>query len=285
MPLQEAQAWWADVEHLREDLERRRARREGRSPQSLRVVQGGGQATSDRRRGPREPLRVAPEPRERGEAVPAPRGRIAKALKAPPASTRSPGEHVPHPSAAETGERRRGEPGRFRPSAADEAQARAQREPGPSLTEALRTRLEAGIAAVREPLATREQRLATARSGREARLSEPPLHQPPPADPVQDARAQARRAAREVFGDWSIAEPPAPGERRTIQIRGRQDDPPRLAAQAGGRPDAIVRRPVPSARDRIDHRPDRIAAWAVALGFLLVLMAAGTADAATLPLP
>jgi hypothetical protein len=42
---------------------------------------------------------------------------------------------------------------------------------------------------------------------------------------------------------------------------------------------------VPSARDRIDHRPDRIAAWAVALGILLILMALGTADAAALPLP
>lgn len=266
MPPQEAQTWWADVEHLREDLERRRARREGRSPQPLRIVHGGGQGTSDRR-GPHEPLRVAPEPHEGSSA---------------PAREAEPGQ--PRFFAGRSRERR-GEPGRFSPTAADEAQARAQREPGPSLTELLRTRLEAGIAAVREPLATREQRLAAAPSGREERLSEPPLHHPPPADPVQDARAQARRAAREVFADWSIAEPPAPGERRTVQIRGRQDDPPHLLAQAGGRPDPIVRRPAPSARDRIDHRPDRIAAWAVALGLLLILMAAGTADAATLPLP
>jgi len=280
MPPQEAQAWWADVEHLREDLERRRARREGRSPRPLRVVEGGGQGTSHRR-GPHGSLRVAPEPRERATTSAATRGRRAKA---PAVSGRASDEHVPAPSAAK-GRERRGEPGRFTPSAAEEAQARAQREPGPSLTELLRTRLEAGLRAVREPLATREQRLATARTPREERLDEPPLHQPPPADPVQEARARARRAARETFGDWSIAEPPPPGERRTIQIRGRQDDPPRLAAQAGGPPRPIVRRPVPSARDRIDHRPDRIAAWAVALGFLLILMAAGTADAASLPLP
>ncbi|MCP9489459.1 MAG: hypothetical protein MSC31_06240 [Solirubrobacteraceae bacterium MAG38_C4-C5] len=280
MPPQEAQAWWADVEHLREDLERRRARREGRSPQPLRVVEGGGQGTSSHRRGPHGPLRVAPEPRERATAPPAARRRRAKAQEAPVASDQASGEHVPPAGKS------RGEPGRFRPSAADEAQARAQHEPGPSLTELLRTRLEAGIAAVREPLTTREQRLADGRTPRQERLSEAPLHQPPPADPVQDARAQARRAARETFGDWSIAEPPAPGERRTIQIRGRQDDPPRLAGRrAGGHPDPIVRRPMPSARDRIDHRPDRIAAWAVALGFLLILMAAGTADAASLPLP
>jgi hypothetical protein len=266
MPPQEAQAWWADVEHLRVDLERRRARREGRSPQLLRVVEGGGQRTSDRR-GPHERLRVAPEPHGDGAL----------------ASRRARDEPAPKPPAPKG--RERGEPGRFHPSATDEAQARSQREPGPSLTELLRTRLEAGLAAVREPLTTREQRLATARSGREERRSEPPLHQPPTADPVQDTRSEARRAAREAFGDWSIAEPPAPGERRTIQIRGRQDDPPRLVAQAGGPSGSIVRRPTPTARDRIDHRPDRIAAWAVALGFLLILMAAGTADASTLPLP
>jgi hypothetical protein len=269
MPPQEAQAWWTDVEHLREDLERRRARREGRSPQPLRVVVGGGQGTPDRR-GPHKPLRVAPELHDGSDAAPAPHRRGGAPASQP---------------AAGKGRECRGEPGRFHPSAADEAQARAQSEPGPSLTELLRTRLEAGLRAVREPLTTREQRLATARTQREERLDEPPLHQPPAADPVQDARAQARRAARETFGDWSIAEPPAPGERRTVQIRGRQDDPPRLAAHAGGHLDPIVRRPVPSARDRIDHRPDRIAAWAVALGILLILMAAGTADAAALPLP
>lgn len=273
MPPQEAQAWWADVEHLREDLERRRARREGRSPQSLRLVEGGGQSTSQRR-GPHEPLRVAPEPHE---------GR-AHVREAAPASRR-PGREQASPPPADSGRERRGEPGRFSPSAADLERAREQHEPGPSLTELLRAHLEAGLRAVREPLATRDERLATARSPREERLSEPPLHHPPapdPVDPVQDARAQARRAAREVFADWSIVEPPVPGERRTVQIRGRQDHPPH---QGGGRPASIVRRPAPSARDRIDHRPDRIAAWAVALGFLLILMAAGTADAASLPLP
>lgn len=274
MPQQEAQAWWADVEHLREDLERRRARREGRSPQPLRVVEGGGQGTTPHRRGPHGPLRVAPEPHEGS----------ASARETVPAQRRAHGEQASEPAPV-TGRERRGEPGRFTPSAADQAQALAQREPGPSLTELVRTRLEAGIAAVREPLTTREQRLATTRTPREERLDEPPLHRPPPADPVEEARAQARRAARETFGDWSIAEPPAPGERRTVQIRGRQDDPPRLAAQAVGPPGTIVRRPMPSARDRIDHRPDRIAAWAVALGLLLILMAAGTADAASLPLP
>ena len=270
MPPQEAQAWWADVEHLREDLERRRARREGRPLQSLRVVEGGGQSTSSRR-GPHERLRVAPEPRPSTLSV----------REAAPAERRPGSEQAPQPS-ADSGRERRGEPGRFSPSAADEERAREQHEPGPSLTELLRTHLEAGVRAVREPLASREQRLATARSPREERLSEPPLHHPPAPDPVEDARAQARRAAREVFADWSIVEPPAPGERRTVQIRGRQDHPPH---QAGGRPAPIVRRPAPSARDRIDHRPDRIAAWAVALGFLLILMAAGTADAAPLALP
>jgi hypothetical protein len=46
-----------------------------------------------------------------------------------------------------------------------------------------------------------------------------------------------------------------------------------LVASAAPRERVMRRRPRPRAIQRVGSRPDRIAAWAVALGFLLVLVA------------
>jgi hypothetical protein len=63
------------------------------------------------------------------------------------------------------------------------------------------------------------------------------------------------------------AEPPlAPGERRTIRIGGRPEGS--LEATRAQR-----RRPPRTAHERVGARPDRVAAWAVALGVLLILIA------------
>lgn len=69
MPQQEARAWWADVEHLREELEERRETARADAP-ALHLVNGGGEAA-----GP-----VAPQPARRtvrisgrGGHAPAPR--------------------------------------------------------------------------------------------------------------------------------------------------------------------------------------------------------------------
>jgi hypothetical protein len=75
---------------------------------------------------------------------------------------------------------------------------------------------------------------------------------PPPPEP------EAREAA------------PAPGERRTIRIGGRPEGS--LEATRAQR-----RRPPRTAHERVGHRPDRLAAWAVALGLLLILIAVLTA--------
>ena len=62
------------------------------------------------------------------------------------------------------------------------------------------------------------------------------------------------------------AAPPAPGERRTIRIGGRPEGS--LEATRAQR-----RRPPRTAHERVGPRPDRVAAWAVALGVLLILIA------------
>ncbi|HVP02690.1 MAG TPA: hypothetical protein VMT10_08980 [Solirubrobacteraceae bacterium] len=62
-------------------------------------------------------------------------------------------------------------------------------------------------------------------------------------------------------------------ERRTVQITGRPEPAPA--------PRRLVevqrRRPAPTAAQRLSRRPDRLAMWAVVLGFALVLVAAMSA--------
>jgi hypothetical protein len=64
--------------------------------------------------------------------------------------------------------------------------------------------------------------------------------------------------------------PPPPGTRRTVAIKGRPSDykVPSLAQRHRGR----------TASDRVGHRPDRIALWAVVLGAILILVAATTSN-------
>ena len=63
---------------------------------------------------------------------------------------------------------------------------------------------------------------------------------------------------------------PAPGERRTVRIGGRPEGS--LEATRAQR-----HRPARTAHERVGHRPDRLAAWAVVLGMLLILIALLTA--------
>jgi hypothetical protein len=71
--------------------------------------------------------------------------------------------------------------------------------------------------------------------------------------------------------DDPFATPPPPaGARRTVQIKGRPAESrmPSMAQRHRGR----------TASDRVGPRPDRIALWAVALGAILILLAAMTSS-------
>ncbi|HSD79138.1 MAG TPA: hypothetical protein VLB47_00705, partial [Solirubrobacteraceae bacterium] len=89
-----------------------------------------------------------------------------------------------------------------------------------------------------------------------------------------------RREAMVALAPGGAAGRDAPGApaRRTVRITGRTVPAPRpLDVPAGG-----ARRRAPRARSAtVAHRPDRIAMWAVVLGFLLIAVAATSSHAAT----
>jgi hypothetical protein len=81
-----------------------------------------------------------------------------------------------------------------------------------------------------------------------------------------------------VADDPFSAPPPPAGTRRTVQITGRPGE---------GRTGSQAQRHRPrTTSDRVGHRPDRVALWAVLLGAILILLAAASAssEAATAPL-
>ena len=80
----------------------------------------------------------------------------------------------------------------------------------------------------------------------------------PPAE--ADRGRDSSRDASEMSPEYEVG----PGGRRTVVITGRPFDHPR-------------RRPSRTVEERIAHRPDRVAAWAVGLGFGLVIAAIATA--------
>jgi hypothetical protein len=63
-----------------------------------------------------------------------------------------------------------------------------------------------------------------------------------------------------------LAAPPAIGQRRTVQIKGRPTEARVVSQAQRHRPRTTL--------DRIGARPDRIALWAVVLGAILILLAA-----------
>lgn len=83
-----------------------------------------------------------------------------------------------------------------------------------------------------------------------------------------------RRRARESAPARSTATRPGSSARRRGVREIRTSPPLALAAQRpkDGR-DLRRRRPAPRPVERIGHRPDRIAAWAVAMGVLLLVLA------------
>jgi hypothetical protein len=98
--------------------------------------------------------------------------------------------------------------------------------------------------------------------------------------PALEAATQADVAhelAHLSAADDPFASPPPPaGQRRTIQIKGRPTEAGRLASVA--QRSMAQRHRGRTTSDRVGHRPDRIALWAVALGAILILLAAMTSS-------
>jgi hypothetical protein len=81
----------------------------------------------------------------------------------------------------------------------------------------------------------------------------------------------AHELAHLSAADDPFASPPPPaGARRTVQIKGRPTN--------FGMPSSAQRHRGRTASDRVGPRPDRIALWAVALGAILILLAAMTSS-------
>lgn len=89
--------------------------------------------------------------------------------------------------------------------------------------------------------------------------------------------AVAHELAHLSAADDPFASPPPPaGVRRTVQIKGRPTEAGRLATIA--QRSMAQRHRGRTTSDRVGHRPDRIALWAVALGAVLILLAAMTSS-------
>jgi hypothetical protein len=88
-----------------------------------------------------------------------------------------------------------------------------------------------------------------------------------PATPADVAHELAHLS---VADDPFASPPPPAGARRTIQIKGRPGE--------ASAPSMARRHRPRTASDRVGHRPDRIALWAVALGLILIILAATTSS-------
>jgi hypothetical protein len=98
-----------------------------------------------------------------------------------------------------------------------------------------------------------------------------------PVERPAPAAAVAHELAHLSAADDPFAIPPPPaGVRRTVQIKGRPAEAGRLATAAER--SKAQRHRGRTTSDRVGHRPDRIALWAVALGAVLILLAAMTSS-------
>ena len=210
MPHSEAQAWWADVQHVRESIERRRA---GGAESSAPLGASDSPA----------PLDVSEERR----------------------FTRHASDSLPLTDdldwAASSPARSRG---RFDHTGAGDGRSRRGTSPA---------RYDAG-----EPLDFDAERAA---------LEDPP------------ARRSRRAANADGAAATAIAPLAPPPARRTVQITGRTVAAPSLPRLV----EVERRRPARRSAERVGPRPDRVALWAVLLGFFLILVAATSSHAATHP--
>ena len=266
MPHNEAQAWWADVQHVRESIERRRAG----LPESAAALSPPDEPRFSRRAADSLPVM---DDLDWSSSLPArSRGRF---------------DH------ADTGDRRRhaddwgGYDGAWEDSGRGrEDSARADEyEDEPFDFDAERAALERD----RSDRA-RSERDRTDREHRGRDRSDRDWSETGQSDRRQSDR---RRGERDAASAWTQAhvEPAAtaggpaatalapPPARRTVQITGRTVAAPALPRLV----EVERRRPARRPAERVGPRPDRIALWAVLLGFFLILVAATSSNAATHP--
>ena len=143
-----------------------------------------------------------------------------------------------------------------------------------------------------EEFASREDALEARRRHDAVWAGDEPFAEPaeapfgrPGDEPVAEAADQpdSFAAAAEAFeaGGRFAAEPAGRSERREPDgiVRGGVEG--RRTVKIGGRPGefhSTPRRPSRTVHERLGPRPDRIAAWAFALGLLLILIAVATAN-------
>ena len=214
MPHTEAQAWWADVQHVRETIERRRA----------------GLADSS------APDTGAETRFERRDAAPVAMGDDLDWTQVSATRSRGRSDHSDH-TAPSYDDLLSTRPRRPRADAGDRPASRWRRDDEHSDT---------------------EPRLDRSRRTRRGAVDE-------------------RVALRAAAADDTPATPLAPPRRRTVEITGRTVAAPPLPRLV----EVERRRPPRRTLDRVGPRPDRIALWAVLLGFFLILVAATSSRAAT----
>jgi hypothetical protein len=175
------------------------------------------------------------------------------------------------------------------------------------LRETIERRRAVGAAHPDDELAARRRSTPRSVADHSAALSPEPVEAaeraapaPPEVDRADELAAprRARAAARREAFDRDMARrshrgptpadrraamaalaPGASSGRRTVTITGRTALPPSPRAIAPER--ATPRRAAPRMPVSVGPRPDRIAMWAVVLGFMLILAAAASSHAAT----
>jgi hypothetical protein len=210
MPHSEAQAWWADVQHVRESIERRRA----------------GLADTPALRDAGTESRFA----RRGSAAPAP---VEDLDWTQVSATHAPG-HADHTA---------------RPLHTESAPSQARRR-GPDTGE---------------------------RAGTRGRRDGERLEASGRAERTHGSRRHAAEPGTIGSDDGIVAPLAPPPSRRTVEITGRTVAAPPLPRLV----EVERRRPPRRTVERVGPRPDRIALWAVLLGFFLILVAATSSRAAT----
>jgi hypothetical protein len=284
MPENEARAWWADVQHVRESIERRR----------------GGVADAPAPDAPDDPApsgrfaRAAAEPpiprlddldwppdlplpgTRRFERAPRTDG-AAVATDDSPARRRvaAPDDRATVAADDSRPRRRHGAAGPDDRAAVTADDAQLRRRAGAATPDAdraasrgRRSRAEADVSRFRSHRA--DDTRSAAATDRLAVAA--PSATPSPAREVRVTTTDTEPAPAPVELDLAGALAPAlaPPARRTVQITGRTVAAPALPRLV----EVERRRPARRPAERIGPRPDRIALYAVLLGFFLILVAA-----------